>query len=257
MKNDPLLQALGALAREQDPTEDPRWDDLAAGELEEAQRGQLREDAARAEGEAFADEALEAFRPIGSEAKDRFVDAILVEAGASRVEQAKVIPLRRAWWAAGSLGALAAAAALLMLLRSPGPAGLPAYDLVVSGGESGVRSLTVQDVPKLAPGSRLELVLRPATRTEGPLVVRGAMRKGEDVRPWTPAAETDPDGAARIAGTREALFADTPAGRWTLVIAVGRPDVLPSSASELFRLEAGEDPPGARLQRIDVELTGP
>jgi hypothetical protein len=260
VKNDPLLQALGALAREQDPTRDPRWDELAAGEVADAQRKELREDAAQAEGEAFADEALEAFRPMGGEAKDRFVDAILAEAGAARVEQAKVIPLRRAWWAAGSLGALAAAAAVLMLVRPPGPAGsagLPSYDLVVSGGESGVRALTVQEIPKLAPGSRLEVVLRPATRTEGPIVVRGAMRKGEDVRPWTPAVETDPDGAARITGTREALFADTPTGRWTLVIAVGRPDVLPSSAPELFRLEAGEDPAGARLRRIDVELIDP
>lgn len=257
MKNDPLLQALGALAREQDPTRDPRWDELAAGELSDSHRDELRENAAQTEGEAFADEALEAFRPIGGEAKDRFLDAILAEAGASRVEQAKVIPLRRAWWAAGSLGALAAAAALLMMVRPPGPAGLPSYDLVVSGGESGVRALTVQEVPKLAPGSRLELVLRPATRTEGPIVLRGAMRKGDDVRAWTPPVETDPDGAARIAGTREALFADTPAGRWTLVIGVGRPDVLPSSASELFRLEKGEDPAGARLQRVDVELIGP
>ncbi len=257
MKNDPLLQALGALAREQDPTRDPRWDELAAGEMGGATREQLRGEVARSEGEAFADEAFQAFEPMGDEAKGRFVEGILAEAGKSHVQEAKVIPLRRAWWAAGSIGTLAAAAAVLMLLRSPGPDALPPYDLVVSGGESGVRALTVQEVPKLAPGSRLEVVLRPATRTEGPLVVRGAMRKGNDIRSWSPSVETDPDGAARIAGTRETLFADTPGGRWTLLIAVGRPDVLPSSASELFRLEAGEDPAGARLQRVDVELIGP
>ena len=252
--NDPLLQALGELVRDEDPIEDPRLDALSADELSAAQREELRGERE----EPMADAVFEAFRPIDDNAKERFVDAILAQTKAQEPQRApdNVVPIarRRTWLAGvGVLGALAAAAAIVLTLSS-GPSPLPAYDLVVLGGESGVRSHPTEGTPKLVKGSQLELRLRPATKTQGPVVVRGALKKGHDVRAWTPLIQTSPDGAARIDGTKESLFPGVPSGTWTIVIGIGRPDALPADPEKLVELEAGEDPAGTRLHHVNVIL---
>jgi hypothetical protein len=255
-QNDPLLQALGELVRDEDPIEDPRMDALSADELSAAQREELRGERE----DPMADAVFEAFRPIDDDAKERFVDAIVAQTKGQEPQRApsdNVVPIagKRPWLAGvGVLGTLAAAAALVLMLSS-GPSPLPAYELVVLGGESGVRSHPTEGTPKLVKGSRLELRLRPATKTQGSVVVRGALKKGHDVRAWTPPIQTSPDGAARIDGTKESLFPGVPSGTWTVVIGIGRPDTLPAEPEKLIELEAGEDPAGARLRRVNVILS--
>lgn len=248
--DDDLLRALGNAARDEDWVEDPRLDALSAGELSEAE-GQ----ALRARDDPMADPAFEAFRPIDEAGKQRFVDAIVSQQQQGAGAKVLPFPKKRAWLAsAGVVGALAAAAAFALVVSTGGPEPLPDYELDVLGGESGVRSKPTEGVPRLVEGSRLELRLRPATRTTGPLEVRGALARGDTVHPWSPPVHQDPDGAARIAGTREELFPDIPDGTWTIVVAIGRPDELPIDPRTLIEWEAGDDPPGTSLHRLSVQL---
>ena len=249
MKNDDdLLQALGDLARDEDPAQDLRLDQLSAGTLCEDER-----EALRARNVPMAEDVIEAFRPIDEAGKERFVDAIL----AQQTEPASTVvplPSKRKWLAGtGVAGAVALAAAIALFVSTRGPAPLPDYDLVVLGGESGVRSKPAEGVPRLVAGSRLELRLRPATRTSGTLEVRGALKRGADVRTWSPPVHQDPDGAARIVGTREELFPGIPNGTWTVVVGIGRPDTLPTDPKTLFEWQAHE-PVGTSLHHLNVQL---
>ncbi|WP_437623104.1 hypothetical protein [Sorangium sp. So ce1151] len=174
-------------------------------------------------------------------------------------------------------GALAAAAALLLLFRlsppgsqdqSSGPATppgaqsfppVPAYTVAVSGGDQTLRSAP-DAAPEegqetsVGPGSRIEVALRPATRVEGPLEVRAFLIRDGEARPWDVKVELSSQGAARIAGDREALFQGVPAGRYQVAIAIGRPGSLPAGPEDVLRaLKLGENP-GFRLLRREIRL---
>jgi len=249
--DDPLLRALGDLAQHEDPVEDPRLDELSADTLSEDER----QDLAKQNDDTMTNAAYEAFRPIGPEARERFVEAIVDQRACST--SAKVVPFpRRSRWMVGmaGVGALAAAAALLLVLSSGGPEPLPSYELMVLGGETTTRAEPAQGTPRLLPGSRLELRLRPATGVKGPVDVRGALQFGQTVRAWNPPVDKDDRGAARIVGTREKLFPGVPDGRCTVVVAVGRPEALPSEPEELLAVERGADPTGIRLHRLTVDI---
>jgi hypothetical protein len=248
--DDELLEALAEVARGERAVEleDARWDALAADELSAEDRAAL---------ETWGDEdelaalAFEAFRPVDEGRKAAFVDAMLAELGSTatdatpdvqsaqpepvRTTGAKIIPFRRSFLGRGLLiGApLALAAALAVFLLRPGAAvPVPGYSLEVTGGLHTVRGDEVpKGPPTVGPGVRLELVLSPDTRVTGPVAARGFLVRDGEARPWALTPEITEAGAIRLAGDAAALgLTDVPAGHWTAIIAVGRPDALPKTA---------------------------
>jgi hypothetical protein len=109
--------------------------------------------------------------------------------------------------------------------------------------EQAVRgSAPEQELPRLGPGSLLDLVLRPELAVKEPVEVRAFLLRQGEARAWTPPMERSDDGAVRIRGPVEALLS-VPPGEWTLAIAVGRPGTLPVDPGELRSwVEEGRTP---------------
>lgn len=247
--DDDLLHALAGEARREREREpawlDERWDRLAAGELPAADEAELR--ALAAESPA-ASEALEAFRPLGDDFRQRVVQAIKVQSAAAPElpEQRHAAPpppdrfrhrsRRRAWLGAGLASAVAVAAALILTVGAHPP--LPDYEPVkVTGGEARSRGVPAAPAPPapttlaLHPGSPLRIEARPATAVLGPVEARWfAAREGEAPREL-PAAErqVSKSGAAVLAGTLGKDL-DLAPGAWSLWVMVGRPGELPGAA---------------------------
>jgi hypothetical protein len=251
MKEDELLGALTAASREAGEIADPRWDRLAEGTLTP---DEARELAAIAEQSEFGRTAQQAFTPLDEGFRERMTDALIADiqreapageasaaapgaAPAPSAAPAPVVALRpdarqpgisrtRLAW----MGALAAAAALALFLgrgEAPGEDGaLPQYGLTVIGGEKPTRSAPspAEEGPLvLGPGSRLELVLRPATPVRGEVHAGTYLqRPGGAPVAWSPPVALSEGGAVRIAGTKEELFPTQEDGEWQMAIAVSR-----------------------------------
>ncbi|MCC6554073.1 MAG: hypothetical protein IT372_13790 [Polyangiaceae bacterium] len=256
--DDPLLDALGTAARRDDPLGDPAWDALSAGALSEADQAALRR---RAVAAGLPDDVLDAFRPLDAAAEERIaaraLDALGAE-GAEAGEARKVdvgrggrLPARRR--AIGAVAsALALAAGVALLLRLGGPDPVPDYGIAIAGGDSAVRQQTdpPEGIPRFGPGARVEVTLRPRAPVRGPVEARAFLVREGRAQPWRPPIEVAEGGAVRVAGTKEALFAGIPDGRWEIAIAVGRPGALPDEAAVATRA-AGE---GFRLLRREILL---
>lgn len=264
---DPLLDDLAALLREQDAVYDaPGLDALARGELPEAERAAL----VRALGEP----AVAAFDPLSEGRKEAYTDRILetlaetpgealgeaAPADGQAASPAKVVPISRAkrWrWVAGAGAALAAAAVLFLVLRPAALPPPPGFQLDVIGGDSAVRSGS-SDAPgrvSLAPGSRLELVLRPEvpSKPAEEAEIRAWYRSGEALAPLGVVPERAAEGAARVVGTREALFGEREGGVVEVILVVARQGAMPT-AEEAAR---GRGEGGWRAYRFEVELVAP
>ncbi|EYF00260.1 hypothetical protein [Chondromyces apiculatus] len=274
MKDDDLLRALGRAAREDDLLADPRWDALAAGELSEREVEALK---ALSRGDPEALGAFEAFEPVAAEVREAAAArarAMLQErpvgsvgsvgaedAGGARgargtrgARGAEVVrlPGRRKLLASVLAGAaaMAAAAVVWVMAGSGARDGLPVYALAVLGGEQTERHggpPEAEGPPRIGPGSRLEIVLRPVTPAQVPVAVRGFLVSGGDVaagggRPWEPPVEISAEGSVRIAGSREALFPGVAPGEITLVLAVGRPEALPADAARAVAMSGAAAP---------------
>ncbi|XXY45103.1 hypothetical protein WME91_34385 [Sorangium sp. So ce269] len=290
MNDDELLKAVAEAARAEDRASDPRWSARVRGTLGERELPALEELARR---DPEGRDAWDASRPLDGEARSRIVDRILAgmqapEAPVQVAGAGEVRPLpvkrgapaatkRRAPVVLAATSALAAAAALLLLFRlapprsqdqDSGPAAppgaqsfppMPAYAVAVSGGDQTMRSApgaAPEDgqATSVGPGSRLEVALRPATRVEGPLEVRAFLIRDGEARPWDVKVELSSQGAARIAGDREALFQGVPAGRFQIALAIGRPGSLPAGPEDVLRaLKLGETP-GFRLLQREIRL---
>ncbi len=295
MSEQDLLAALGRVAREQEEADplDERWDRLAAGELSDEERAEL-ESLAEESDEAAA--ALATFSPLDGAALDRMADRVVAEQAAERVEEpaperveepaaapavvpaeppaseperrpgilpgllaALAYPFRRpALWGATLAPAAAVAAALLLVLRPAGGPPLPGYQGGVGGGDrpaGGAASLPAE-VRELTPGSRLELVLRPASAVAGTVVAVTFVVEGGEVRPWPVLPELSPDGAVRVAGTAAELLPGV-SGERELVLVAGRPGEVPDAAAVRAVLAGAQQPEGWRLLRTRVRLVPP
>ncbi|WP_438007561.1 hypothetical protein WME89_01790 [Sorangium sp. So ce321] len=311
MNDDELLKAVAAAARAEDRASDPRWSARVRGTLDERELPALEELARR---DPEGRDAWEASRPLDGEARSRIVDGILagmqapeapvqapeapVQApqaaaapsptapGAQVAGEVRPLPVKRRAPAAtkrrapavlAATGALAAAAALLLLFRlapprsqdqGSGPAAppgaqsfppVPAYAVAVSGGDQTLRSAPGAApenglATSVGPGSRLEISLRPATRVEGPLEVRAFLIRDGEAHPWDVKIELSRQGAARIAGDREALFQGVPAGRFQIALAIGRPGSLPTGPEDVLRALKLRETPGVRLLQWEIRL---
>ncbi len=223
MNDEDLLQALGEVARDEagEPF-DARWDAMAADELSDEDRAALE---ALAAGDPELADAPEAFAPLDDAAKERITDSILLV-----LEQEKApapvlkFPTRRVLLVAAPL---AAAAALLFMLLPRG-ADLPAYGLDASKGEMSVRgSGPAAEVPIYKQGTRLDLILRPATKVQGGAQLRTFVKQAGAVRDWNIPHEVAPGGAFRIAGAAETLLPQP--GDYELIFAIGPPKGTPTA----------------------------
>lgn len=243
--SDKLLRELGRVARERQQAEsrDERWESLTQGTLSEDERRALEELARQ---EPSAAEAHEAYRPLDAAARERIAARLEQQLAAEPAPEkppAAVLVPRRPWRRlVPALAALAAAAAVLLLVLPRQAPPLPGYALSLSS-EQAVRAGTPEpEVPRLGPGSQLDVLLRPETAVEGPVDVRAFLIRRGEARSWTPPLERSPEGAVRIRGPVEALL-PVPPGEWTLAIAVGRPGTLPESPDEVrARVEEGRAP---------------
>lgn len=255
MSDDRLLEALGARARE--------WEALARGELDAEAVDALRREA---ETTAEGRRAWEAFRPLDPRFHARAARRILAArddrpARAPDIEPAAARRRRatpRAAWALAAV-LLASIAGGLLIGRGAAPPPLPSYQLSVAGvraerapapGEEATAGAT------LVPGSRLELVLRPATGVEGPVTAALYLAGGGALDRWPVAAEAleaAPSGALRVAGR---VGAELPfrAGDWTVLAVVGRPGAMPSPAAVEARWRAGEGAEDGAPRRGDWHL---
>jgi hypothetical protein len=238
--SDKLLLELGRVARERQRAEsrDERWESLTEGTLSEDERRELERLAAE---DPSAAEAYEAFRPLDAAAREHI---------AARLERELAPPARLApptrghrWRRlAPALGAMAAAAAVLLLVLPGKAPPLPGYTLSVSSEQAVRAGAPEPEVPRLGPGSRLDVLLRPEQAVEGPVEVRAFLLRPGEARAWNPPLERSAEGAVRIQGPVEALLS-LPPGEWTLAIAVGRPGTLPEAPGEvLARVEEGRAP---------------
>jgi hypothetical protein len=273
MNDDEALRLLTrAMTQEkQDGRADARWEAMCEGE---ADGGRAADPAEAQHLDARGIRAREAYRPLDASTRDRIVSS-LTDAGApkraapetssdraapSPIEHGKLVPLRARWARRGALviGPLALAAAVLLVARRPTdlPA-LPSFELSVSGGDVSSRGpdLRAAQPLRLPPGSRFELLLRPSTRVQGPLVAKTFAARGGEVRETGLGAQVSGGGATRIQGTADELSGLAP-GAWDLVVVVGRPGAVPLDAGALLALMRSGGPAerDGRLLRCPVVL---
>ncbi len=261
------LALLRTTARERDPLADPRWDALARGELSEAELEELRAFAKEHDLEA----ALEAFAPAPEGTDEALAELVLAarkkpDAPAQQVSKqgdagppaantgGRVIPFRRVVYAV-----VAAAAALLLFFRATSnDADVSTYSLVLTGGNAITRSVdTTGELPKLASGSAVDVILRPQTPEKGEVAARAFLVRKGQATPWNVTPSVAEGGALRVQGQTDTLFAGVEKGRVDIVFLVGRPSALSDLAALQKAAESGQALPHTRLLRQPVELADP
>jgi hypothetical protein len=124
------------------------------------------------------------------------------------------------------------------------PPTVPSYSLAGNQGEL-----------VLTPGTAFEMLLRPASPVEGAIGARAFLLRGDEVRPWNAPSSVGLDGSVRIGGPVDTIFAGVPGGPWEVVVAVGRPEVLPTAPRDIVRSTNADTRPSAwRVVRERIRL---
>lgn len=226
-----------AVAGARGPADDPRWDALARGALSHEAREELR---AWAERDPEAAVMWETCQPLDARERARIAERV---APAPRGRLLKLLV---------PLGALAAAAVLLLFLRTAGPP-MPGYELSVMGGEQTQRATGAgapSSPPRLLRASAIELVARPTTRIQGDVAAAGFAVRGPVATPLGVTPTISPQGSVRIAGAASEVFRGVAAGTIDVVVVVARPGALPDAAT----VARGGPIPHAVTLRTAVEL---
>jgi hypothetical protein len=268
MKNDELLEPTTAPS-EEDLALQPRWVALRDGAISEKEMAALEEEAQRSEA---ARHVFDAYRPLARAARERITARVMASVReqrpppdpALRPRPPAVVPVPapsrprvppRLIALLG--GAVLASAVALAVNGCTAPLPETAQLAMSISAEKTVRSdAPSNELPHLGPGSTFTAQLRPSQAIEGKLEARAFLLRDERARPWSVPIELAPGGAARISGTKEALFPGVGAGRWEVVMIVGRPGKLPS-AEELARLTPEERRKGTKYYRVqgqEIEL---
>lgn len=239
MREDPLLNALGRAAREDEAAAglDARWDQLAAGTASAEEIAELR---ALAERSPEAREIFEAFRPLGPAFEARVVAAAKRELPQPRP---RLLPFRRPaaplWVSLGAASAVAAS--LLLFFRPLVMRPLPLYMAELSAGDQELRGSEHQpgELPSFSPGSLLTLRLEPEEAPDGEVEVRCCFfLRGAEVVRWRAKVEQGAAGVVRVRGALGKDFALSP-GDWTVWVVVGRSGKIPREAELVAALRAG------------------
>lgn len=225
--------------------DDPFWDHVVAGELDADERAVLR---------ALADEDGEQARVAAFEP----IDVARREAIAGKlVANVRLAARRRriAW----SMGGLAAAAAVALVLWWPRAEALPSYAMVVSSGAATSRALPsagpsegpseapveVDAARTFAARTRFELVLTPAREVDDDVVFSTFAEVEGRLVPWSVELQRSVSGAARIVGDAGDVL---PRGVSAVVVVIDREA---RSLEEAQRWIVTGDP---RVMRARVEL---
>lgn len=213
---------------------DDRWERLAAGTLPPEERTELEALAERSE---EARRLWELCQPLSSEVRGRILERIKGQEQGKAMEPSRRFPGGVWWWAPAAVAAAVAAVIVLWPGRAAAP--LPGYSVELAGGVQVQRSPDLPPpMPVFEAGTRFELTLRPETRVEGRLEVRGYLAPGDppdrfDLEPWL-AREVSPGrGAVTIDGIVGEDIELRP-GDWRLWLVVARPGAMP----EIDELEA-------------------
>lgn len=150
--------------------------------------------------------------------------------------------------------AIVMAGALIVMRNHFQPPKVPRYeaagDLRVGVNDAGSTQEKI-----LRQGDRFEMLLRPESPVTGAIGARAFLLRQGEVRAWDPPYSVAVDGVVNISGAVDALFAGIPRGGWEVAVAVGRPEVLPTSPRDVLR-RRDEDPTlaGWHLVRVPVRL---
>ncbi|EDM74105.1 hypothetical protein PPSIR1_32994 [Plesiocystis pacifica SIR-1] len=177
------------------------------------------------------------------------------------------------WWVPGGMIAAAAAAILLWVAwpgDAPGPEldlggdaptvavadPVPTFVLETDGGLKQMRGAE-DEQPKVAAhryqrDTEFEWILRPKLEVEGDISVRAFALVGSSGLPLAieDLTKQSKSGSIRVAGTIGDL--DLEPGRYTIALVVGRPEALPTQASEV--LADGEDSGPWQVRRVDIVI---
>ncbi len=257
MKNAELLESLVAVAREEDPARDPRWRALAEGRLSEEGIAALEMEAGRSdEGRRL----LDAHRPLDAASRARITEEVLARIAMSEASVGEVpivhappphkgtvstpspipkppTPAPKSPSAGRSLPTQLVALlgvvliGLAVWLFGGGGDDLPSttahWVMTIEAEQSQRGAALPGERAHLGPGSTFTAVLRPEVQVDGAIEARAFLVRDERARAWDVPIELAPGGAARITGTKEALFPGVGAGRWEVLVAIGLPGTLP------------------------------
>jgi hypothetical protein len=258
VKDHELASALRrAAARDPDGDRPVRWERLASGKADDVERTALT-DLARADGDA---DALAALAPLDDAFFAR-VEARLDAQAAGRTD-ARVAPatgvlVRRRWarrFAAIPPLALAAGVTLFAMRALRAGPELPAYALLVEGGEKTTRGAASPateraDRPSFARDSEVHVALRPARDVTGPLTVAAAIVDSGRAHAWVPAVRVSPSGVVEIDGEASALLGSAPGDREIVLVVASRPS-LPTDADAIAAMT---EAPDVRVLRAHVTI---
>jgi hypothetical protein len=262
-EDETLLRDLGKHVRETERTvRIAQLEGLCRGELAEAQRPKL--DGLDGHDSEHDDErALRAYAPLSQDVKTRIaqqvLDAVLASHRRKGVEARYGSGIRRRtgvprWtWLVAVLAPIATVLLYFATLSPVQPAVL-AYSLELSGQAMELRSAApaagtaAVPVARLAPNTRLQIVLRPATESEGSASAFVFVVVGGRALSWPAELVQAPTGALRVAlePMPPALRAATRA-----YVVVSLPAVDSREAAELA---LGEAEHGPGFQRFAIDL---
>ena len=216
--DDAMLEALGALARDQADERDAWWAQIDAGQAPD--------------GSEFDEIA-----PLTEDERARIVDHLAALSPAVEPEPANVVAFsaerarraRRAWTGIGVVAAAAAVAVFMLRALTAVGVRLPAYALATSTGDKAFRGS--EDGRETARavytrGSRFEFVLRPLDPVDSEVAAAAWLVGADGPRDWPVYIEHGRSGGLRIVGTIGAEL-DAPDGDWDVVFAVAPAGGLP------------------------------
>jgi hypothetical protein len=287
LEDDGLARALGRFEREREreETRAPEWEAVARGELGVDEAAQRR----RAAGDTDVDRAAEYFRPFAANETSDLVDGLLSSLGPQETaEPDNVVPFARPsvevpakphdpgsssfWWIPGGMLAAAAAAIVLWWVVPPSEdvreldnvvvaqrEPLPGYVLETDGGLKQLRGDTEGETGpddarhRYHRDTAFEWILRPKLEIDEAVAVRafafvdgGSAGLPLQLDDLSKVAAT---GAIRIAGKIGDL--DLEPGRYTIALAVGRPQDLPTQAAGVSAPEADA---AFMVRRVDIVI---
>jgi hypothetical protein len=254
MEKRDLLAQIGDAIAAHDASEDaatpldPRLERLALGDLSREELASLERDGAA---DARLRAQIELFRPM---------------TGASRADAALASflgppPKRRARpvlrFLAYAAPALAAAAALVLVVRGHAPGDLPAYNARIPSADVRERGAGADPVDAVQSGPDFEMIVSPDRPTRGAVMARAYVGRGGALEAWRGSVEISSDGAVRLRGATAVVFG-AEAGDRDVLVAIGDADALPESAAAMQRAAASREPPARfRVVARHVRIPAP
>lgn len=205
MNDQDFMNRLGEAARAERKFT-AQLEELAAGQLPAEDRQHLEQEA-RTNPELRA--ALDLCQPLGSSFEQRLLARAkeqVKRAPEPEVKSQRVpVPDKKPWWAGWQwlfLAPAAAGAVAAVLMVMPGQQELPGYQLEVSHGAREFRgdAAPAVDAPRLVPGSRLRLDVRPQQLVEGDVDVRVFLAGASGLQRVNMQVQKAQGGALRLEG---------------------------------------------------------